>query len=201
LDRMTLRLITLGAFFAAGAATTFAIFLVEFAVFTGWSPGAAGTLLAVASIGVLISRVLAGWISDRRTSRGGSSIALKPISTMLALGSAGVLLVMVGGETPILLATGALLAMLMGWGWPGLMHLSVVSMDRRAAARSTGVISFGIFGGGVVMPFLLGFLAERVSYRVGWGFNAAFLAIAAGSFRWAHAIHVRTAEAEANRLA
>ena len=64
-------------------------------------------------------------------------------------------------------------------------------MNREAAARSTGFILVGVFGGGVVMPVLLGFLAEHVSYRAGWGLNAVFLGIGAGAFYWAHSVHFR----------
>ena len=200
LDRMVIGLVTVGAFFAAGAATSFAIFIVEFAVSTGWTPGAAGTLLAVGSIGVLLSRIAAGWIIDLRTSRGGSPVALKPASIMMALGSAGMLLVMIAGRSPTLLVVGAMLSLIMGWGWPGLMHLAVVSMNREVAARSTGFILVGVFGGGVVMPVLLGLIAEYFSYQAGWGLNAVFLGVAAGAFYWAHSVYFRRTANEAGLL-
>jgi MFS family permease len=187
--------VAVGAFFASGVAMSLAVFIVEFAVSTGWASGAAGLLLAACSVGVIVARVTAGWIMDLRARRGASPVALLPVALMIALGSLGVLLVMLAGQSPVVLALGAMLALVSGWGWPGLMHLAVVSMNRGAAAVSTGVVLFGVFGGGVVMPVVLGILAERVSYEAGWALNASFLVLAALAFLRAHRAYGRRTSA------
>lgn len=177
---------TLGAFFAQGVSTTLAVFLVEYAVSVGWSSGAAGTLLAVCSLGVIAARVGAGVMLDVRVRRGGSPIAIMPIAVMIATAAIGMLLIMLGSDTPALLATGAFLALVLGWGWPGLMHLAIVSVHRGAAAVPTGVVLTGVFGGGVVMPVILGVVADRVSFARGWAINAAFFGASAVAFAGAH---------------
>ena len=66
------------------------------------------------------------------------------------------------------------------------MHLTIVQLNRDAAATATGTILFGVFGGGVVMPSLLGLCIEHASYRFAWTAASGGLVIASGLLLVAH---------------
>jgi MFS family permease len=187
-DWPVVALVGAGAFLAAGISLGLAVYLVEFAVDSGWHSDAAGTLLAVASVLVVAVRILAGWWMDRRSRRGRPPIALLPAGLMMAAGAGGCLLLLAGGSSRAALVAGAFLGLGLGWGWAGLMHMTIVQLNRGAAATATGFILLGVFGGGVVLPSVLGLVVEHASYRAGWTVSAAGLAVASAALLSAHGL-------------
>jgi MFS family permease len=187
-DWTVVSLVAGGAFIAAGTALGLAVYLVEFATHQGWTADEAGTLLALVSLLTVAVRVLAGWWMDVRSSRGQDSIALLFSAIMVAGGAVGCVLLAVAGSTWSLFVLGTLLGLGLGWGWAGLMHLTIVQLNRDVAATATGVILFGVFGGGVVLPSTLGFLIEHTSYQTAWLASACGLLAAAAALLSAHAV-------------
>ena len=190
-DWPILALVTGGAFFASGSALALSVYFVEYAVTVGWREGPAGTLLAASSILGVSVRVLAGWWIDRRHDAPVPESALVPAGLLMAGGVPGLLLLIAGETWPPALVIGAPLMLGIGWSWAGLMHYSIVSLNRGASAVATGVLLFGVFGGGVVIPSVLGLIAERTSYSVAWGVAAAAVSLAAGAFLTAHGLLLR----------
>ena len=164
--------LTLGAGLAAAAATSIGVFLVDSAVQSGTSPGAAGLLFAGAALVGLVIRVVLGAAMDAFPSR--SPYVL--ISNLLLVGTVGYTLLAIG--TPAVFVVGALLAYTGGWTWPGLLHFAVVRDNRRGAASATGIVQTGLSLGSALGPFSFGILVEATSYQAAW-LAAGVVAIAA----------------------
>lgn len=160
-------LVTLGAAFAMGniSANPIGIFLVEFAVISGFEIGTAGLILATGSVAGIVTRVAVGWMADHRM--GGH---LRMVGLMLAAGSGGYLLLATGAPRLILL--GALLGFTAGWGWNGLFSLAVVQENPAAPAMATGFTHAGGYLGAAAGPLVFGYIAEYVGYETAWGFTA-----------------------------
>lgn len=141
-----------------------AAFLVSAAVAEGVEQGAAGLLLAAASLTSVLIRVTAGGLVDRRGSEG-----LRACALLLVAGSVGYLLLALSGHW--LLVIGALVAMGCGWGWPGVFQFAVVSRNRGAPATATGITQTGVYVGAAAGPVIFGALAG-VSYSLAWGLLA-----------------------------
>lgn len=173
-------LVTVGSFFAAGAALALTSYFVAFAVETGYSEGAGGTLFAVASLTSVVIRIIAGARLDRAKRAGRRRRdALAPAGAILLVGAGGFALLSASEAWPAALVIGTLLALGVGWSWAGLMTFSIVELHPDAAAVATGVVLTGVFTGGVVMPIAVGLPIEHLSYRAGWLAGAACMAIAA----------------------
>jgi 2-keto-4-pentenoate hydratase/2-oxohepta-3-ene-1,7-dioic acid hydratase in catechol pathway/cyanate permease len=164
--------LTLGAGLAAAAATSIGVFLVDSAVQSGTSPGAAGLLFAGAALIGLVIRVALGAAMDAFPTR--SPYVL--ISNLLLVGTVGYTLLAVGA--PAVFVVGALLAYTGGWTWPGLLHFAVVRDNRRDAASATGIVQTGLSLGSALGPFSFGILVEATSYQTAW-LAAGVVAIAA----------------------
>jgi MFS family permease len=180
-DWTVVGLLALAVFLAAGVVLSLAVYLVEFAIGAGWSADAAGVLLAVTSVAALVTRVAAGWVVDLRTRRGSRSSPIPAAALMVLAGAGGCLLLAASEGSRLLLVLGSLLGLGIGWGFAGLVHLTVVQLNRTAAATATGLILAGVFGGGVVTPSVLGLLVDRYSYRVAWTVSAFLMLCAAGA--------------------
>ena len=158
----SLFILTLGGTFGAAAATSLGAFLVDAAVDGGIAEIRAGLIAASASAAGLLSRVGLGWWADRHPV----SSRYRTISLALLLGSPGFLLLATGTSPAYVI--GALLAYVLGWGWTGLFHYTVVSQNPTAPAASTGVIQTGLSLGAGLGPLVLGNVAERTSYPTAW---------------------------------
>jgi cyanate permease len=143
-------------------------FVVPYAVSVGVAEGLAGVLLTTGSFAGLCTRLLAGWLVDRRQHAG-----LAWIAALLLGGSLGFLVLSVGGR-PLLVA-GILLAFGGGWGWAGLLTFVVVRADPAAAATATGIANTGKYVGAGLGPVLFGLLAEGVSFAAAWGVASVLL--------------------------
>ena len=137
-----------------------ATFLVPYAVDVGFGEGAAGVLLAAGSVLGIITRIIMGWLIDRRTAGG-----LATVATFLALGAAGIALLTTGSDPAIVV--GSLVAFTFGWGWSGLFTFAVVRRNPGAPAAATGITMTGIYVGAAVGPALFGLVAET-SFTAAW---------------------------------
>lgn len=175
LPHKILLIVALGAGLGAACASTLAIFLVAGAVDAGWSEAQAGLVFAAASATGILARVAAGVRADHRNER-----HLEVMATMLLLGALGFIGLASGQQ--VLYALGALVAFGLGWGWPGLLVLSVVQMSPDSPAAATAFTQMGTSAGAVIGPLAFGVLVERTSYPVGWGCAGAGLTLAAVIF-------------------
>jgi predicted MFS family arabinose efflux permease len=172
-DAIPLVLMAVGAGLSGASVTSLTTFSVDASRETGISEGHAGALLAVASAVVVIVRVSAGRLADRRLGD-----RFVPIITMLFLSVSGFVLLAI--ETESTNAIGTVLALVAGWGWTGLFTLLVVEQHPRHGGVATGVAMTFIYGGGVVGPFLFGQMVDAGSYRVAWLY-AGGLSFSAGT--------------------
>ena len=165
--------LAIGVGFGAGAANSGATFLVPAAAANGLTVGAAGTLLAVASVASVIARVSVGWVVDRTTRPPAGMVAIA-----MAVGALGGVVLAVNG--PLGVVIGAVLLLGGGWGWTGLAFLAAVRSSPQAPAAAAGVVLTGLAVGGAVGPVLFGSTAARWSYGHAWALVAVALALGAG---------------------
>lgn len=156
-------LFALAAAFALGtaAAGSLTVFFVESSVAAGVSLSSAGAILSVASGAGVATRLFVGWLADR-----GNRSQLPRIGAMLCLGALGFFAIASGFKEIFLV--GAFLGFAAGWGWPGLMNLTVVQMWSRRPATSTGVAMTGMAFGATVGPIVLGKIADDLSFATMW---------------------------------
>ena len=140
----------------------------------GWSPGAAGTLVAVAQVGGALGRIGAGWLSDLVGSRMRPLrwVALTVVVTMLALGAAAA----VGSPFAVALlvvATGATVAD---------NGLAFTAVAERAgpywSGRALGIQNTGQFLAAACVPPVAGALVASRGYAVTFASAAVFAAAA-----------------------
>ena len=163
----------MAATFASTAASGIGVFLTESAVAMGFSPGAAGWLLATGSLAGVLTRVLVGVRADRS---GGPQIGA--IAAMMAIGALA--MAAAGGGNPVLLTIGTLGAFSAGWGWSGLLFLSLVRASPAAPGAIAGVGLAGLAVGNAMGPLAFGALAEGASFAIAWlaaGISAAVGAV------------------------
>ena len=175
------RLVALAAAAALGTAGSdaAATFLVAHSVDVGIDPGAAGFLLAVASIGAMSVRLSAGWLVDRLPTAG-----LPAIVGLLLVGMAGVATMAVAGRSWLIV--GALLAFMGGWGWKGLLTFSVVRANPQAPAAATGITNTGTFVGAALGPPAFALVAQQATFATAWWSAAAALGVAAVIVAWVY---------------
>jgi MFS family permease len=160
-----LRRLALAAVLASAGPNALGAYLVTTAVAAGLGEADAGLLLAVGSGLSILARVAVGWRADRQRSH-----RLTPMVAMLAGGAVGFALLAV--SEPLAVVVGALLAFALGWGWPGVFNLSVVSRHLEAPAAASGVTQTGIYAGAAAGPALFGLLAATASLAAAWTVTA-----------------------------
>ena len=166
---------TLGIGLGAAAGVSLAAFLVDAAVAGGVREGAAGLLLAAASVAGVVVRAVTGWLADRRPRN-----RLRAVAAMLVAGAAGFALLATGSPGwP--LVVGALLGFGAGWGWPGLFHFAIVDLHREAPAAATGITQTGTYAGSAVGPLVFGLVVEHASYTAAWLCSAGLVLVAAAA--------------------
>ncbi|MGE0217533.1 MFS transporter [Mycolicibacterium sp.] len=182
IDRRLVAALAVAAFLATGTATSVVIYFVSFAAAYGVDAGTAGLVLACAgAIGVAL-RVGSGVALDRVSRAARSRAPLRCASAMVIVGAMGTALLAASAHTPVLMSCGVVLAVGVGWSWPGLMHLVIVDRNRGAAGRATGIVLAGVFGGSVTMPALSEVLVDATSYPVTWLAGSGCMAVAAAMF-------------------
>lgn len=162
-----------GIGFGTAAATAAATFLVPSVADRGLSTAVAGTVLAVASVGSIVARVLMGRWADRS-----STVPTRAVGIMLLIGAAGAGLLATSMPTSVVVL-GAILVLAAGWGWTGLAFVAVVRARPEAPAAAAGLVLSGLGLGGALGPAAFGTLVERMSYAAAWTGTGLALAVAA----------------------
>ena len=185
---MPLILLALGIGLGSAAAVPLGAFTVESGVAAGLQVEFAGILLAAGGVVGIVVRLALGWLADRR-----SAGHLRIVATMIAVGTAGFILLATGVSW--LFVLGTVLAFGAGWGWHGLFNFAVVKYNPNTPAAATGITQTGAAAGSAAGPFLFGVVVESTSYGTAWlSAGAAALgavaAILAG--RWMLIRHLST---------
>ncbi|MDF2443654.1 MAG: hypothetical protein JWR01_1857 [Subtercola sp.] len=165
---------TLGAG-AAGAVSSYA---VTAAVGRGVDDAWAGVLLSIGSLVGATSRIVSGRLADRTLGR----YALVTASGMLAIGGLGVLLMSLDVEWTFIL--GLILALGIGWGWPGLTHFVVSHVAGPATPSATGIVQTGSYIGSGGGPLVFGLFFSFMGDGSLWLFVGAVQLVAACIAFW-----------------
>jgi len=155
-----------------GGIDTVSSFIVSYSVAEGVGESAAGILLAVGSVCGLASRIVGGWLIDRK-----QHADLSAVAAMILIGVAGVVLLNIGGLPGLYL--GAAIAFAAGWGWAGLFTFLIVKDNPEAPAMASGITQVGKYLGAALGPPIFGSIADRVSFAAAWWFTTTAFVLAA----------------------
>lgn len=153
-----------------GAASGVGIFITDSAVAMGFTPAAAGLLLAFGSVTGIVARIATGVRADR--ARG---LQFRLIAGMLAVGAATMALGATG--IPLLLVVATVGTFAGAWAWTGLYFLSLVEAFPDRPGAIAGIGTAGLGTGNAMGPVLFGVAAGSWSYGLAW----AAAAIVAGA--------------------
>jgi predicted MFS family arabinose efflux permease len=154
-------LLATGAAAANAAAGAVLTFLVIYCLEIGFSSASAGALLVGASGGAVAVRLRLGALADRRPHA-----ALVWVVWLLAISA----------------ALGALVAIGLGWGWPGVLLFAVVTHHRADPGAAVGVVITGFFAGAVIGPLAAGPMVGDGSYELIWWLCGGLAVLAAAAF-------------------
>lgn len=184
-------ILLLAVAFGLGTSTSSAVttFYVDAASASGSTSQFAGTMLAVASITAIGSRLLSGLISDRIF---GGHLLL--CSGLLLTGAAGIALLSSG--TQRFMAIGVTIAMIGCWGFNGVFWYALVRSQPSMPGRITGAVSPGGLLGSMAGPLVFGVLAERAGYVTAWRLVAVIAVVAAAAMWLGNRKLERTAPAD-----
>jgi MFS family permease len=169
-----LMMLAAGAGLACVATASIGGFLVVYAVSAGLTQTQAGQLLAIGSVVCLVSRLVTGWVADRR-GRG----HLRVVAIMMLAGSLGFALLAVAYGRPWVLVLASGLAFGLGWAWNGLFAFAVVHNHPEFPAAATGVVQSVMGMGSAAGPALFGVTVSVASYTGAWAGAAVSLALGA----------------------
>ncbi len=156
---------------AGGIGNTMSAFVSDAAVTLGFSEPIAARLLTVGAIAAIAARLTAGLSADRRQRTG-----LLEITVLMSLACVGLaVLASTGGSKPAFVV-GMVLTFAGAWGWQGVMYFLVIRTIDLPAATATGAVASGAFLGTVVVPPLVGAVAQGSSYATVFLGEAGFLA-------------------------
>ncbi|GAA1740140.1 MFS transporter [Luedemannella helvata] len=156
---------------ASGAVNALAAFLPAWAFLSGYSVAAAALLTAVVTAGSLLMRIGLGVAADRGLVRPARTTAVA-----MVIGCVGLLLLARGDGTSVMV--GAVLAVMVGWGWTGLALVASVRNRTELGGRTSRGVQTGAFVGGAVGPAGFGLLAGY-GYPLAW-WAAAGVMLASG---------------------
>lgn len=172
-NRTALRLITVSVFLMAAAVTSLTSFIVVASTEAGISEATAGWLVAIASALVIVTRVVVGHLADTVLRD-----RLGVVVVMFGLSVVGYL--MLALERPALIAIGIMLALGTGWGWPGLVTLTVVERHPADPGWATGHLMTGIYSGAVMGPLAFAAVESWSGFPASWTMAGGFAAAATG---------------------
>lgn len=178
------RLLALGGLFASASASGLVAYLVVYAADAGLSEGAAGLLLAIASVVCVITRVRAGVRVDRRRTP-----LLPQMAALVLAGAVGFVLLVVGAASAVVV--GSVLALGIGWGWSGLYLLAAVEHGTAGTGRAVGTAVTGSFAGATLGPLLVALVATTSSFEVAWAVCAVLSVTGAAAFVAAARLELR----------
>lgn len=158
-----LALLSVAVALASAAGNTLAPFLVSSAVARGITASDAGAVLAVGGLAAVVARVIAGWAADHRARED----ALTMVAALLGIAVVGFAL-LATAASPAWFAVGVVIAFATGWGWNGLLWLTVARLQDVPAAAGMSLLQVGASGGGVLGPAAFGLLASNGSYGLAW---------------------------------
>jgi MFS family permease len=166
-------LTAVGAALGTAGPNALGAYLIASAVHVGIGEGTAGLLAALASALSLATRVTLGARADRRRDYG-----LAVVIVLLAGGSVGFALM--ASSTVAVFVIGSLVAFTLGWGWPGLFNLAVVSSHPETPGSATGISQTGIYAGAAGGPAAFGLLAAGPGYGAACAAAGVTALLAAG---------------------
>ncbi len=155
-----------------GVANALGAFLVTNAVHEHFTPGDAGLLAALGSASGLVSRLLGGYMADRRTGK-----HLVVIAAMLGVGALGYEGFALSNRALVIPAT--IICYAVGWGWNGVFNFAIVVTHPGAEGRATGTTQAGAYVGSVLGPIAFGWVVDHWSFQVAWTLSAIIVLIAA----------------------
>jgi cyanate permease len=162
------------------------LFVVPSAVDIGIAEAAAGAVLAVCSLLVVLVRLAAGWTVDRN-----QSIGFAEMAWMTGVGAIGAF-VLFATSTPPLYLLAMPIALLGAWGWPGVIFFTVVHSYPESPARASGLVLSSNLTGTVIGPLVVGSLAGRGNYPGAWLFVTVSCAVATVAFTVSHRARARS---------
>jgi MFS family permease len=165
--------LAVGAGFGTAVTISLGGFTVSYATAQGFSAVEAAQLLAFGSVVGIVSRVLSGYLADRRKRR-----HLVVVAAMMIAGAVGLVVLALGGATYVGLLVGVALAFGLGWAWNGVFHLSVVRYSRIPAAVATSIVQTAMSFGATLGPAAFGLIAAQ-SYTISWIASAIGLLVGA----------------------
>jgi MFS family permease len=164
-SRGSLVLLSIGGLLGASGTAVLPPFIVDGLIHHNLEPGAAAGVLALSSCLGIVSRIVAGGLSDRWPAPLSHLVAV--ISMMLVAAASMAVLAFGAGE---FLLIGATIAVFMiGWAWPGLIHYAVIATHADRPAVATSYMQSGTYLGSVLGPLGFGLLAHYVSFAAAWG--------------------------------
>jgi MFS family permease len=182
----SLYLLALGGFAGAIGGNGLSLFVVPSAVDIGIAEAAAGAVLAVCSLLVVLVRVGAGWTVDRN-----QSIGFAEMAWMTGVGAIGAF-VLFATSTPPLYLLAMPIALLGAWGWPGVIFFTVVHSYPEFPARASGLVLSSNLTGTVIGPLVVGSLAGRGNYPGAWLFVTIACVVATVAFTVSHRQRARS---------
>lgn len=182
----SLVLLAIGGIAGAMAGNGLSLFVVPSAVDIGIDEAAAGVVLAVCSLLVVLIRLVAGWTVDRN-----ESIGFTEMAWMTGAGAIGAF-VLFASSTPGPYLVAMPIALLGAWGWPGVIFFTVVHSYPELPARASGVVLSGNLAGTVIGPLVVGSLAGRGNYPGAWLFVTVMCVVATVAFVVSHRLRSRS---------
>lgn len=158
---LPLLLAGVGITFASAAANFVGSFVASWGFEVGLTPTQTGVLMAVGAGASIVLRVLSGWRADRRHGAN-----LPVVATQMIVGGLACLGLAVDAAWSVVVF--GLLALSIGWAWPGLLLFAVARLGRDHPAQASGVVQAGAFAGGAVGPMLLGALSAAAGFPLTW---------------------------------
>jgi predicted MFS family arabinose efflux permease len=151
----------IAAFFATLLPGGVTAFLVLGLVEAGLRPAVAGIVFAFAAVACVLVRLVGGVLIDRYASDG-----YVPIAVLLLGGGAGAGLLALG--RPGLSTVGALLALALGYGWPGIMFFLAVNGRPESPGSASVIIHVGGLIGAATGPAVTGMLIGFFGWGTAW---------------------------------
>lgn len=167
-----LLILTIAMTLGSSAANALGTFAVPYGVFEHFTPGQAGLIAALGSVGALFSRLFVGNLADK-LKRG----HLNLVMLMLGVGAMAFATLSFGMSSSFIPAI--VIGFMFGWGWTGLFNFVIATTHPQAAGHATGITQSGAFLGAIIGPVVFGLLIEHGSYQWAWIF--CLLAAAGGS--------------------
>ncbi len=175
---MPLVILSIGFGLGVMAASGMVAFVTTSAVAIGISRPGAGLVAALAGATAVTVRIITGLLADHREGR-----HFFVVAAMMVVGSGGYLVLAYSSQfgTKWLFVVGAAVALGAGWGWNGLFNFALVSTHPDAPATATGITQVGGRIGGFMGPFLVGSVAQHLSYSAAFTMTGCSGIFAAGA--------------------